>query len=227
MTENYVTLQRYQSAKKNVALIRYDGKKCILKQCPDETAVGREAETMRLMSHTGYAPNVIVKNINSIICEYIEGESFYDKYRLATMQDDSRMLQMLAKRLSIFLQLFHSVTQGKILGNLDFRNFILRNDMCVCVSYDSVKEGMPYGDVAAAIAFALTNTTGDYYAGFPFAATVLDCFHLGIMDVINELSEQLDRLPRGIVDKNMILDSLIDFEEKGMVWQIINNNGKK
>lgn len=227
MTDLYVTLQRYQSAKKSVALIRYDGKKCILKLCESAEKAKNESAMMRLVSHTGYAPAVVVHNGDSFICEYVEGDSFYDKFRVATLQDDTSTLQLLAKRLCIFLQMFHSVTQGKILGNADFHNFILRKDMCVCVSYDSVAEGMPYSDVAAVIAYALTNTTGEYYSCYPFIATVLDCFHLGIMDVINELSDHLDRITHGIVDKNMILDPLIDFEEKGMVWQIINNNQGK
>lgn len=222
--KDYISLKIYPSSNKKVDLIEFEGKKCILKQCDDSEKIAQEVELMRSVARTGYAPQVIRSQDNYIIYEFMEGSSVADIFHAATMTDDAEQQEILAKKLCVFLQMFHSIADGKILCNVNFNNFIINDDRCVGVDFYEVKEGMPYNDVAGIIAYALCNAVGNYYSGFPFVAKVLECYHITIMDIINELSEQLDGLYKKYrhIDKTIFIDALISYEEKGSVWNFIN-----
>ncbi|MEG1609321.1 MAG: hypothetical protein RR348_05580, partial [Clostridia bacterium] len=82
----------------------------------DRLKVAQEKLLMNKIACTGYAPAVIESHDNYIVYKYIEGESFAEKFRLATMQDDNDMMYFLAKKLCIFMQMFHSIADGYIFG---------------------------------------------------------------------------------------------------------------
>ena len=98
---------------------------------------------MDVISKTGYAPKVLESRDNYLIAEYIEGVSFADAYRSATMSDDEHALENLASRLCIFLQMFYSLNEGLILGKADFDDFIMVDDRCCCVSFSGVTFKVP------------------------------------------------------------------------------------
>lgn len=224
MIARYQQLQTYQSDNKHVALINYEGGRAILKLSEDATKSSKEADVMAKVSYTGYAPKVLSRYDNYFICEYIEGRSFLEEFLGATMSDDTVKLESLAGSLAIFMQMFHSVCGGYILGNLDFGNFVLQDGRCIGVSYDGVTEGLPYKDVAEVIAFAITRAYGGYYSCFPFVSKFLDCFHLKVMDIVNEVDDAIGRYDNSsTLDKHAVTEALISFEEKGTAWKIINN----
>ncbi|MGN0772119.1 MAG: hypothetical protein ACI4MI_06010 [Christensenellales bacterium] len=224
MIENYRQLKSYQSDKKHVALINYEGGRAILKLSEDGQKSAREADLMTKVSYTGYAPKVLSRYDNYFICEYIEGEDFLQEFLDGTMIDDVEKLEALAGKLAIFMQMFHSVCSGYILGNIDFGNFVIKDGRCIGVSYDGVTEGLPYRDVAEVIAFAITRAHGGFYSCFPFVSKFLECFHLEAMDVVNDLSDALEKYdPASRLDKHAVTEALISFEEKGTAWKIINN----
>ena len=224
MIARYQQLQTYQSDKKHVALINYEGGRAILKLAEDASKSNKEADVMSKVSYTGYAPKVLSRYDNYFICEYIEGKSFLEEFLGATMSDDTTRLESLAGSLAIFMQMFHSVCSGYILGNLDFGNFVLQDGRCIGVSYDGVTEGLPYRDVAEVIAFAITRAYGGYHSCFPFVCKFLECFHLKVMDIVNDVDEALSRYDNtSTLDKHAVTEALISFEEKGTAWKIINN----
>lgn len=195
---------------KQLARVTLDGRPCILKICDSDELTARQAKIMSAVSHTGYAPLVYRVEGNSLWYESVSGDSFDEKFRMATAADDADTLRSLASRLAIFLQMFHSFTQGNILAQPDFCDFVLRDDRCVCIRFDNVCPGLPYTDVAGIVACALTRSVGDFYAAFPFIRRFLECFHLSVIDIINEVSQQLDRfMYHDIADKNILLDALV------------------
>ncbi len=222
--KNYQTLQSYNSVNKKVALIQYDGRKAILKLANDSEQTKSEVAMMRLISNTGYAPRVLFVADNYFICEYIDGKSFLQAYVESTMLDDDIALSVLAQKLAIFIQMVHSVSDNKVFKHIDFANFVISDDRCVGVSYDSLVDGMPYYDVAQVIAFAITHASGEYFSSFPFIGKFLECFHLKVIDIVNDLSDAMTKYdPHNLLDKQAVMDALISFEERGTAWKIIGN----
>ncbi|MEG1535801.1 MAG: hypothetical protein RR416_02385 [Clostridia bacterium] len=222
MLENYVTLRQYESKKKNVILTRYEGRSCILKLCKDAQAATKEATMMQKIANTGYAPQVYTCKDNVFICEYIEGESLQEKFVMATMQDDTKMMSTLAKSLCIFLQMFHSVSGGFILEKIDFANFIITDDnRCIGISFDGIEENLPYHDVAHVIVTAIVECVGDYTACFPFISKVMSCFHLDTIDIINDVAIAMDENKHFVYDKQEVLSTLVSFAEKTATWKLL------
>lgn len=223
MEQIFTSLKKYSSNRKKVDLIEFDGLKCILKQYDDTEKVEQEKLLMNKIAATGYAPSVIESRDKYIIYKYIEGENFAEKFKLATMQDDSDMMSVLAKKLCIFMQMFHSIADGYIFGEIDFKNFILSDDRCISVDFYGARLGMPNEDVAGIIAYALCNCVGDFYSCFPFVFKVLECYHIKIIDIINELSDCFENIAvyGKRVDREAVMDSLLSYEEKSNVWKYI------
>lgn len=221
---NYQTLKSYNSENKQVALIQYEGKSAILKLAKDSEQTKREVQLMKLISNTGYAPKVLFEADKYFICEYIEGKSFLQSYVESTLIDDDIALSALAQKLAIFIQMVHSIIDNKVFKHIDFANFVISDERCVGVSYDGVVDGMPYDDVAQVIAFAITHASGEYYSSFPFVGKFLECFHLKVIDIVNDLSDAMTKYdPHNLLDKQAVMDTLISFEEKGTAWKIIGN----
>ena len=137
------------------------------------------------------------------------------------MTDDVQTMEMLASRLSIFLQMIYSFSDN-IMKKIDFNNFLVKDGRVIGVDFSQVDDGMPYEDLASAITCALFNSVGEYYSCFPFIQKMLDCFKLSMMDVINEIKlrlEQVSKRTKESVDVEFLLDSLANFDEKGVDWR--------
>ncbi|MEG1609322.1 MAG: hypothetical protein RR348_05585 [Clostridia bacterium] len=106
---------------------------------------------------------------------------------------------------------------------LDFNNFFLSDDRCVSVDFYEARRGMPNEDVAGIIAYALCHCVGDFYSCFPFVFKVLECYHMKIIDIINEMSDCFmhNATYEKRIDKEAVLDALLSYEEKGNVWKYI------
>ena len=72
-----------------------------------------------------YAPTVVEAEGNYIIAEYVEGEDYATLFRRATMTDDEQLLDTLATRLCMFLQMFYSLEEGHIIGRIDFDDMLV------------------------------------------------------------------------------------------------------
>lgn len=226
MSQGYNTLKHLHSDRKSLSIISYKGCKCVIKIYSENERPQNEARIMDVISKTGYAPKVLESRDNYLIAEYIEGVSFADAYRSATMSDDEHALENLASRLCIFLQMFYSLNEGLILGKADFDDFIMVDDRCCCVSFSGVKEGLPFQDIAGMVAYALCNAAGNYYSAYPFVKKVLDCFHLTALDVINDMDEYFDIFSneKGLpVDKESIEAVLMSFEDNAFDWEMISS----
>ena len=219
---SYKILSALSSGLKKVYKVESDSTICILKEYETSQDAENEMQIAGRVAMTGYAPKVIDHQDNLVLYEYIEGANFCDEFKKATMTDDAEAMELLATRLSIFLQIIYSFTD-QAMKEIDFNDFVVRDGRVVGVGFSKVDEGMPYEDVASAIAFALTNSAGQYYDCYPFVFKLLSCFKLDMMDVINEVKARLKQLAsRGVrndIDIDMLVDGLVNFDRKGVDWR--------
>lgn len=225
---SYKIIATMPSKRKKVYKVESQGEVFVLKEYLSAEDAQREMQIANQVSLTGYAPKVIDHQDNLVMYEYVEGENFCEAFRQATMTDDVEAMELLAKRLSIFLQIIYSFTE-KAVREVDFNNYVVKDGRVVGVDFLKVDDGMPYEDVASAIAFALTNSAGQYYDSYHFVYKLLACFKLDMMDVINEVKARLKQLAshEGAVDGidiDMLLDGLVNLDKKGVDWRKLIQN---
>ncbi len=224
MSYSYNAMTQLHSDRKSISVTSYKGNKCVIKIYNDNERPQTEARIMEVISKTGYAPRVLESRDNYLISEFIEGQLLSEAYRAATMSDDEHALENLASRLCIFLQMFYTLNEGLILGKADFDDFIIVDDRCCCVCFSAVKKGLPFQDIAAIVAYAMCNAVGNYYSAYPFVRKVLDCFHLKVLDIINDMDEYFGIFSeqKGLpVDKESIEAVLMSFEDNAFDWEMI------
>lgn len=220
---SYKIISALSSKLKKVYKVESQGNVYILKEYKSVEEADREMSVAEKVALTGYAPKVIEREDNLVMYEYIEGENFFDVFKTATMTDDVEMMELLATRLTIFLQIIHSFT-SKTMKEIDFNSYKVLDGRVVGVDFSQVDEGMPYEDAASAIAFALTNCVGEYYGCFPFIYKLLSCFKLEMTDVVNEVKYRLQQVTSkqtgtANVDLDVLIDGLVNFDRKGVDWR--------
>lgn len=192
-----------------------NGDKVVFKRNKSLEGVKLEAQILNILSVSGYAPNVLEQKDDYIIYEYVEGALFMDKYLEYTMRDDKEGLIRLANELSVYLQIFYSLTDGIILKDISFNNFIIKDGRCYGIDYDAVGEGMQYTDIAGIVAFAAYHAVGGITGSFPFIRTILINFHLDMMDIINDVREYLLE-SNELVDVDGMLDILLNIDDSAL-----------
>ncbi|MDE6472280.1 MAG: hypothetical protein K2L52_04565 [Clostridia bacterium] len=220
---SYKIISTLPSKRKKVYKVESQGEVCILKEYEKVEDAEKEMQIANQVALTGYAPKVLDHQDNLVMYEYIEGENFCEAFRLATMTDDVETMELLATRLSIFLQIIYSFTE-KAIKEVDFNNYVVKDGRVVGVDFLKVDEGMPYEDVASAIAFALMNSAGQYYDSYYFVYRLLACFKLDMMDVINEVKARLKRRAsqagtKDYIDIDLLMEGLVNFDKKGVDWR--------
>lgn len=219
---NYKIISELASKRKKVFRVESLGQIYILKEYASIEDAQKEVSIAKQMAMTGYAPKVIEHEGNLVLYEYVDGENFCDEFKRATMMDDCETMELLATRLSIFLQIVYSFT-AKTMKVIDFTNYIVKDGRVIGVDLLNVDDGMPYEDVASAIAYSLTHCVGEYYECFPFVYKLLSCFRLEMVDVINEIKARLMNMAewaaRDNVDLDMLIDGLANFNKKGVDWR--------
>lgn len=226
MSNSYNTADRASANRKSISVSTFKGRKCVIKVYEDAKTAQTEAEIMRSVSKTGYAPEILDSRDNYLIAEFIDGQPFAELYKSATMSDDEKALENLASRLCIFLQMFYTLNEGLILGKADFDDFIIVDDRCCCVSFSGVKKGLPFLDIAGIVAYAMCNAVGNCYSAYPFIKKVLDCFHLSALDVINDMDGYFETYSdeKGLpIDKEQIEAVLLSFEDNAFDWEMISS----
>ena len=218
---SYEVISVLSAKDKQVFKVRSQGVDYILKIYPDIKSADKESEIAAKVSMTGYAPKVIEKDGDKTRFEYIEGDNFNDVFRAATMTDDIQTMELLAGRLSIFLQMLYSFSDC-VMKKIDFNNFLIKEGRVIGVDFSQLDDGMPYEDLASAITCALFNSVGEYYSCYPFIQKLLNCFKLSMMDVINEIKVKLEdvgKKTKESVDVDLLLDSLAKKKKKGVDWR--------
>ena len=188
------------------------GENVVLKKYKDANCMALETTILNQLSISGYAPRVLEQGDDSIIYEYVEGDSFLDKYISYSMTDDTEGLIRLANELSIYLQIFYSLAEGYIINDISFSNFIIKDSRCYGVDYDSVAEGMQYTDIGGVVAYAVKHVVGDIQASFPFIQQMLKNFRMQMIDIINDVKLVLQKTESELYYDN-VLEVLIMIDD--------------
>lgn len=218
MMDNFLqALRKDLVNKKKVMIISEEnGRKVVLKEYESAESFKNEHFVLSRMRHTGYSPDILEEDGNQLTLEFIEGELLSDVFAKLTMLDDEQKLIDTADSVSIFLQIFYSVCPGFAICDVDFTNFILKDNRCYGYDYENVREGMSYTDIAGIVAYAIRYTVGDYVSCFPFVRRLLQNFHIDIIDIINEVREYLEIIEREVSvmpDMAMICDMLVNIDK--------------
>lgn len=200
------------SARKPIYLAETDkGEKVVIKNNRDTNSCQLEAKIFDQLSVSGYAPKVLESGDDYIVYEYIEGDSFKDKFIRYTAQRNDDGLVRLANELSIYLQIFYMLASGYIIKDIHFSNFIIKDARCYGIDYDSVGEGLQYTDIAGIVAHALI-ACDDYVACVPFIKQIIKNFHEQMIDLINDIRIYLER-NKPDCDINALLEFLLSLDE--------------
>lgn len=206
-------IKKLECSKNKVFLAKTDdGTRVIFKKYAKEGGAGIEADILSKLSVTGYAPKVLEHGEDYNINEYVEGVNFMDKYLDYTMSDNADGLCRLANELSVFLQIFYTMTDGCILKEVNLKNFIIKDGRCYGIDYDNVGQGMQYTDVAGIVASAAYYAVGGVRSSFPFIRKLLKNFKLDMLDIINDVRGYLIHLSGGLVDIEGLVDELLGLD---------------
>lgn len=209
-----ITLLKQLSRSDKVHLAKNDkGDLVVIKKYKDMNSKKIETVILNQLSVSGYAPKIIEQGADYIMYEYIEGDSFQDKFTRYTMSDDEAGLIRLANELSVFLQIFASLADGYIINDISFTNFIIKDGRCYGIDYDSVDMGMQYTDIAKVVAYASINAVGGVISAFPFINQMLKNFRLDMIDIINDVRDALENSDE-ILNVDYILNALMHAEEE-------------
>lgn len=201
------------SARKPIYLAETDnGEKVVIKNNRDTNSCQLETKIFEQLSVSGYAPKVLESGDDYIVYEYIEGDSFKDKFINYTATNNEEGLIRLANELSIYLQIFYMLASGYIIKDIHFSNFIIKDARCYGIDYDSVGEGMQYTDIAGIIAHALL-TCENYRACTPFIKQILKNFHEEMINLINDIRLYLEN-QKVEFDIDGLLEFLLAFDDK-------------
>ena len=137
---SYKIISALSSKQKNVYKIESQGISYILKEYANKEEAEKEMSVAIQVATTGYAPKVIEREGNIVVYEYVDGENFCEIFKRATMSDDCDTMELLATRLSIFLQIIYSFT-SKTMKVIDFNNYVVKDGRVIGVDFSNVGEG--------------------------------------------------------------------------------------
>lgn len=207
--KDFKKLKSFSSRTNLVALVEIDEKQYILKIYGDKQKAQDECKILERLKHTGYCPQNIDSGERHLLNEYIEGEDLKSVYMDALYNGDAKQIELLANRLCIFMQMFHFISGGLIMGDMDFADFILNDDRIYAVDFEECREGIPYEDIAGAIAYAVCYSIADLDLSSIFVEKVLNDFHIKMIDIVNYMRENM----QAYCEKyrtNVNIDNLLD-----------------
>ncbi len=142
-------IKEFKSRRNKVLLIKDNSKIFVRKEFHNVDNFENELRALELLQ-TIRVPKIIRYSNLSIDTEYISGKVLLEKY---TNADDTEMIE-LAKALATFIKSFMLVAKDKILYDLNFRNFIIKDNICYGIDFEEVNKGELSLSLAKVIAFA-------------------------------------------------------------------------
>lgn len=145
-----IIIKSFYSKKNEVHLVCKNGLICMRKIFGEENSFLREKAELLALKEIN-VPQIIEIKKNCIYTSYIEGELLLDKYLSASIEEMPQLANMFAD----FLISYTNLRKGKLLADMNFRNFIVSGEKVFGVDFEEVKEGDFLLSVAQAIAFCM------------------------------------------------------------------------
>lgn len=142
-------LKKFRSRRNDVYLIKKDGNVLVRKVFSSESSYNAELYALKILQQIN-TPKIINHAEFFIDMEYIEGALFLDEFLCA----DKQKMQYLAKKLVEFINSYTKVRKDYIPGDVNFRNFIIKNNKCYGVDFEESIEGDKATCICKIIAFA-------------------------------------------------------------------------
>lgn len=188
--DDVLTIKDFKSRKNKVQLCTYNNEMVVLKKHSNIEYKNNEALALKKFSMTGYAPTLIEDGKNYIICEYLEGELLHDKFQEFLFQGKTKEIIKLAHSLSIFLQMYHTVT-NKILFDVNFRNFVYQQGRIYCIDYELTQDGLYNIDIAGVIVHSILLGDKNINELKFFISEIMKNFRITYIDIINDIKQYI------------------------------------
>lgn len=149
--EGYNIIKKYTTKRNKVFLAERFGKRYIIKRYGSVASLESEFKVLRALAGKANVPRAIHRLDNEIVMDYIAGDSLADHYK----NDTLLQMPMLAKAFAKFLKDFIAALPGYIINDINYRNYIINNNICYGLDFEFITEGTKKKTVAEAVAFGL------------------------------------------------------------------------
>ncbi|MFA7462749.1 MAG: hypothetical protein WCY59_06385, partial [Anaerovoracaceae bacterium] len=112
-----------------------------------------ERDVYEKLAGSGLSPSLIEAGERRIVTEYVDGSLLFDELE-AGLNDPARQMQLFDLFFSWSEQFYRQT--GLILGDSNFRNFILDNDRLYGVDFETCRPGCPAEDAVWQVAMLAT-----------------------------------------------------------------------
>ncbi len=133
----------------------------VLKRMQDENSRKQEIKFLQLLRDNGVAVPCIIETCGEyILLEYLEGETYLEKYEeleadIASEKEIAGLIHMLLDWIEQFYQVTKKYYNKQIIiQDINFRNFIVDQDRIYGVDFELCKEGDIVGELGKIVAFA-------------------------------------------------------------------------
>lgn len=144
------TIKKFYSKRNDVTLIEREGVLIVKKQFATKRSYNKELRELIVLQGKA-VPNIVEYGDKIIYIEYIDGELLLDKFLLA----DNKELKRIAELFANFIKSYCAIRRGKALGDVNFRNYIIKNDKIYGVDFENVTCGNELNTLSKSIAFAM------------------------------------------------------------------------
>lgn len=153
-------IQHYKSKKNKVYKININGDLFIVKHYKDQTNIEKEYALLKYLNN--YSLNTpIAHNCQNLkmYMDYIEGVTLLDYFielENNNVSDYKLFLEQFSKYHKNLYGVLNKYQQNMILNDMNFRNYIIKNNQLFRIDYESCSLGSIESDVGKLAAFALT-----------------------------------------------------------------------
>lgn len=149
--EGYNVIKKFDTKRNKVFLTERLGKKYIIKRYASAASMESEFKVLRALAGKAKVPKAIHRLDNEIVMEYIAGDSLLEHYK----KDSLLQMPLLAKSFAKFLKDFVKALPGYIINDINYRNYIISNNVCYGLDFEFITQGTLRKTTAEAVAFGL------------------------------------------------------------------------
>ncbi|MFI3174073.1 MAG: hypothetical protein R3Y53_02585 [Bacillota bacterium] len=190
LLKNKEVVERFYSKRNVVELVKYENELYVLKRFQNLSLLEKEVEILTLLDCEMCVPVVVDTFFDCLLLEYIDGELYLDRFM--RYEENDLDCDDLVKEMLIFLQLFYSRTktpQGqRIVNDVNFRNYIFRNETIIGFDFEQAKFGEIEEDIGKIMSFALMYSPENT----PWKQRFAECFLRNSVELLQLDKEKIE-----------------------------------
>lgn len=190
-------IKQFLSKKNNVLQVEKDGQTIVLKQYRDISNAKREYEILQYLSNNDIQiPTVISNNSEGLYMEYVEGITLLDYYMKLEndcLDDYLSVLVSLSKYHKKLYSVLDKYKTNTILGDMNFRNYIIKDNQIFRIDFEECKEGSLESDIGKMAAFALTYNPSFTPWKQKFTSSLIHVFSEELRISKNNIAQEMEK----------------------------------